>query len=308
MNTLKTLPISRYQLRFRVTKSISLPEYEGSALRGIFGRTLKKISCMTKLENCKTCSLYRTCPYTNIFETPPPQNHHLQKFSQVPNGYIIEPLGEWGVKTYHPNDMFCFDLVLFGKLISHLTLIAFAFKCALEYNLAGGKGELIDILHYDEWENKVSILKNKIILEYNENISIDKSFPQDLNLFFSTPLRIQENGNPLREDRITLPRLLISLAKRISLLSEFHSQPLHLNFEKLISQIEKIKDKKNLKWQDWTRYSTRQKQEMKLGGVIGEWRLENVPMEWAKLLYIGQWLHCGKNTTFGLGKYKITNL
>ena len=59
---------------------------------------------------------------------------------------------------------------------------------------------------------------------------------------------------------------------------------------------------------DWTRYSSRQDQKMKLGGVIGEWQFDNLSPELAKLLYIGQWLHCGKNATFGLGKYQITNL
>ena len=69
-----------------------------------------------------------------------------------------------------------------------------------------------------------------------------------------------------------------------------------------------IEDDKYLKWQDWTRYSSRQEQKMKLGGVIGEWHFNNLSPELAKLLYIGQWLHCGKNATFGLGKYQITNL
>lgn len=56
------------------------------------------------------------------------------------------------------------------------------------------------------------------------------------------------------------------------------------------------------------RYSSRQDQKMKLGGVIGEWQFKNLSPELAKLLYLGQWLHCGKNATFGLGKYRITNL
>nr|WP_243385246.1 CRISPR system precrRNA processing endoribonuclease RAMP protein Cas6 [Caviibacterium pharyngocola] len=94
----------------------------------------------------------------------------------------------------------------------------------------------------------------------------------------------------------------------MSLLSEFHHQPLKLDFEALIAQIPQIQDQKQLRWQDWTRYSYRQKQKMKLGGVVGSWQLSNVPAEWVKLLYLGQWLHCGKNATFGLGRYKITNL
>ena len=113
---LNSLPIARYQFTFQVTDAIQLPEYAGSTLRGAFGRALRKIACMTKQTDCKSCPLYRTCPYTNIFETPAPAEHQIQKFSQVPNGYIIEP-PEWGEKTYLPNELFQFSLVLFGKLI-----------------------------------------------------------------------------------------------------------------------------------------------------------------------------------------------
>ena len=80
------------------------------------------------------------------------------------------------------------------------------------------------------------------------------------------------------------------------------------DFELLKNQISQIQDEKILKWQDWTRYSSRQDQKMKLGGVVGKWQFKKLSPELSQLLYIGQWLHCGKNATFGLGKYKITNL
>ncbi|MDH2998911.1 CRISPR-associated protein Cas6 [Pasteurellaceae bacterium LFhippo2] len=305
---LDSLPIARYQFSFKVTQDIALPEYAGSALRGAFGRALRKIACMTKQEDCKSCPLYRSCPYTNIFETPAPDSHELQKFNQVPNGYIIEPYG-WGEKHYQIGELFQFNLVLFGRLIQQLPLIAFAFKRAFEYNLAGGKAELVDIANFSEDQTGCeSILENGNILEHITSIHIPENLPTDFILNIKTPLRLQENGVPLREHNISLERFLIGLAKRISLLSEFHHKSLNLDFETLISQLPQISEKRKLKWQDWTRYSSRQKQKMKLGGVVGLWELTNVTPEWAKLLYIGQWLHNGKNATFGLGKYQITNL
>ena len=41
-------------------------------------------------------------------------------------------------------------------------------------------------------------------------------------------------------------------------------------------------------------------------GVIGEWAFYDLPAELSALLYIGQWLHIGKETTFGHGGYRIT--
>ncbi|WGE83003.1 CRISPR system precrRNA processing endoribonuclease RAMP protein Cas6 [Actinobacillus equuli] len=308
--TLIQFPIVRYQFNFTVTEPIFLPEYAGSTLRGAFGRALRKIACMTKQENCKECPLYRTCPYTNIFETPAPAEHDLQKFSQVPNGYIIEP-PKWGEKLYQKGENLTFSLVLFGRLIEQLPLIAFAFKRAFEYGIGReqGKAEFVDIAKIEKKQTAVqSILINGNIIEHDKTIILPNNLPTALSIHIQTPLRLQENGKPLRENRINAERFFISLAKRISLLSEFHYQLLHLNFEQIKYDISQVKENKNLHWQDWTRYSSRQDQRMKLGGVVGEWHFADLSPQLAQLLYIGQWLHNGKNATFGLGKYRITNL
>ena len=126
---------------------------------------------MTKQTDCKSCPLYRSCPYTNIFETPAPAEHQIQKFSQVPNGYIIEP-SEWGEKTYLPNEVFQFSLVLFGKLIEQLPLIAFAFKRAFEYNVGHGKANLLNITVFDENTGQYQpILVNGNIIEHSKTVT-----------------------------------------------------------------------------------------------------------------------------------------
>ena len=303
-----SLPIARYQFTFTVTEPIQLPEYAGSTLRGAFGWALRKIACMTKQAECKGCPLYRTCPYTNIFETPAPTEHELQKFSQVPNGYMIEP-PDWGEKVYISGEKLQFSLVLFGRLIDQLPLIAFAFKRAFEYNVGRGKAHLLDISAFNENAEKFEpILVNGNIIEHHKSVKFPECFTNNAEIEISTPLRLQENSKPLNEKEINVERFFISLAKRIALLSEFHFKPFDLDFESLKNQIAQIEDKKYLKWQDWTRYSSRQDQKMKLGGVVGKWQFKNLSLELSKLLYIGQWLHCGKNATFGLGKYRITNL
>jgi hypothetical protein len=67
-------------------------------------------------------------------------------------------------------------------------------------------------------------------------------------------------------------------------------------------------DRSALRWQDWMRYSSRQKQEMTLGGVIGRWTLTgngDLLAEFGQWLYLGQWLHLGKNATMGMGGYTL---
>jgi hypothetical protein len=66
-------------------------------------------------------------------------------------------------------------------------------------------------------------------------------------------------------------------------------------------------DRSNLRWWDWVRYSSRQKQEMTLGGVVGKWHLQGELEELLPWLHLGQWLHLGKNATMGMGGYTLIN-
>jgi hypothetical protein len=64
-------------------------------------------------------------------------------------------------------------------------------------------------------------------------------------------------------------------------------------------------DHRALHWKDWTRYSSRQKQEMTLGGVVGPWVLHGDLFPLMPWLELGQWLHLGKNATMGMGAYQL---
>jgi hypothetical protein len=75
---MNSLAVARYQFNFEVQNTLHLNFYSGSMLRGVFGHALRHLACMTKMADCKQCQLYRTCPYPEIFETPPPENHSLQ--------------------------------------------------------------------------------------------------------------------------------------------------------------------------------------------------------------------------------------
>ena len=42
-----------------------------------------------------------------------------------------------------------------------------------------------------------------------------------------------------------------------------------------------------------------------LGGLLGRMQLQGELAPFAELLHWGQWLHVGKNTSFGLGGYRL---
>jgi CRISPR/Cas system endoribonuclease Cas6 (RAMP superfamily) len=61
----------------------------------------------------------------------------------------------------------------------------------------------------------------------------------------------------------------------------------------------------NIRWRDWERYSARQDARMKMGGFVGEVEYAGAIGEFVPLLKLGERVHIGKGTGFGLGRYVI---
>lgn len=305
-------PAARYRFEARVETSLYLPEYAGSALRGAFGHALRRIACLTREKNCKACPLYRSCPYPAIFEPPPPPEHPLQRFSEIPAPFVVEP-PPWGERHYSPGASLVFHLVLMGRSLDQLPLIVFAWQRALERGV--GRGDGIARLQ-QVWQETgpgeqalVFDAQAGQVMPHAATLPpLDDGLAQvrQLELHFTTPLRIQQEGRPLGPDSLNPRAFLMALVRRVALISEFHlGQPLALDFTQLAQQAAGVTARQDLAWRDWGRYSNRQRQEMKLGGCIGHWTLGNNLTPFLPFLHLGHWLHVGKNTSFGLGQYTI---
>lgn len=307
------LPFARFRLHWRTTTPLHLPAYAGSMLRGAFGHALRRISCLTRQKDCAGCPLLGTCPYPAIF-APPPAQHSLQRFSQIPAPYLIEP-PPWGERSLAPGEQFSFNIVLCGRALKELPLVTLALRQALQRGIGPGDGqaELIALNqqtgHHDLDSDEIQIYQpahGQFAPHAPTNPEAANQPCEEITLHFSTPLRLQENGHALPPNRLTPRALLMAAVRRTSLVAEFHGQtPSSWDFAKLSEQTATISDEKNLKWQDWTRRSSRQQQTMKLGGVIGSWKLKGNLALFLPALRLGQWLHIGKETVFGLGRYHL---
>lgn len=300
------VPFKRYRFAFSVTEPVGLPDYAGSQIRGSFGRALRRICCMTRQKDCKSCPLYRTCAYTQVFETPPPPTHPLQHFSQIPNAYVIEPEG-WGRRVCEPGETLEFDLVLIGRARDSLALVIYAFQKAFSFDIGRGKAELIRVQTVDgQTTNTIFDSSLKTVREHEQGTRIAVPDGSEIHLQIQTPLRLQQNGVPLLPGEVTAYPILTALLRRIALLYEFQClDKLDLNFHQLSEMAGAVALESSLEWVDWIRYSSRQNRHMNLGGVTGSIVLRDVPPEFRVLLAAGQLSHVGKNATFGLGRYRI---
>ena len=312
------LPANRYQFNFAVQTPLHLNFYSGSMLRGAFGHALRQLSCMTKMADCKACPLYRSCSYPAIFETPPPEQHGLQAFSEIPPPYIIEPPA-LGSKDYQPGDTLSFSMVLIGRAIQQLPLIIFAWQRALARGLGKQQSQasLIDVaLVINQAQDRVVIYKAQEGTmvsnhEYLTNKNRHDNFNagvQSVTLNVKTPLRIQKKGQTLAHD-MSGRDFIMALVRRYYLLEEFHTQHYQApDFAALAESARAVNAETCFKWCDWARYSNRQQQKMVLGGVLGSIKLTGQLQPFLPVIQLGQWLHAGNKTTFGMGLYVIETI
>lgn len=295
------LPLARYRFTFTVTRDIHLPAYAGSMLRGAFGHALRGLSCMTRQKECTGCPLHTTCPYPAIFAPVPPAEHSLQKFSQIPVPYVIEPEHS-ALRHYAAGQTFCFDMVLMGRAQAELPLVTLAWQRALGNGLGQAKGcATLESVEEHTQEAPTQHTAWPEALPCAETSVVD--------LHFITPLRLQENGKALPPNRLTPRALLMALVRRTHLLAEFHlGGPFTVDFTQLAKIAGCIRSEASdcpLHWQDWQRYSSRQQRTIQLGGVIGTWRLAGALTPFMPYLQLGTLLHVGKEAAFGLGHYRL---
>jgi hypothetical protein len=305
------LPLARYRLIWQALDHIKLPAYSGSAWRGAFGHSLKKLVCVTREPECPRCLLYRSCVYPYVFETPPdPSVGKLTRYTAAPHPFVLCP-DENMHGLLPPEHRAGLELTLFGHGNRQLPYIVHALDQAAQRGLGKERGrlQLIEVRQITADDS------NPVIYRPGESLQVQPPqapepplCPQRLQISVQTPLRLKAGGHHVIPEDFQFKALFSNLLRRISMLTAFHSeQPLETDFAGLTQAAHNIRIiSKNLRWHDWTRYSSRQDSLMQLGGLLGTVQIDGSGLQpfWP-YLWLGQWTHAGKNTSMGLGRYRI---
>ena len=312
---------AQFQFVLTAVDCIYLPAYKGSTFRGGFGHAFKKVVCVNRERICGSCLLKEKCVYSYVFETPPPSDtSKMRKYPFAPHPFVITPPLE-EKRTYRQNDPLCFELTLIGKSIDFLPYFIYTFDELGKMGIGKGKGkyqlEEVRAIQVGErsktkdgeaiviYSGKDKTLRNNFKVLTVDDIGLFNFSPSSLHLDFLTPTRLKYDGklSPDLEFHILVRNLL----RRTSLLSYFHcEEQLDLDFKGLIEEAKDVKvQKENLRWVDWERYSNRQETKMKMGGFTGSIIFGGDFEKYLPFLLLGEHIHVGKGTSFGLGKYEI---
>jgi len=271
-----------HYIEIKTNSKLKPPYFTGSMLRGAFGYALKKVTCINPSYSCDNCFAKDNCLYYDFYEKA--NSYHPFRFD---------------IKV--DSDNFDFALYLFNDATNKLAYILSALHKMLTQNGIGKENytfEDIQIL-----VNGTTIYDKNSFKELNiepNSFKLD-SFCRKVKIKLQTPLRIKKKNRLLRED-LELKDILRSIYQREQELTngvKVHS----LNYTPEIGESLKLLQYKELK-----RKSNRQKQTLKIDGLIGEMMVTNIDKQSYRLLKLGEIIGVGKQTVMGLGKIEVEDL
>jgi hypothetical protein len=293
----------KYEFYIKTETPITFYTIPTFIFRSVLGKNLRAISCLFKQNSCADCSLNKTCAYSLIFETPVEKdNEYLAGRNRAPHPLILSCVEE----LHKPVQQISFTVTLLGKSIEYFPYIYFALKqagkkgvfkqrvpYAIEDVVSNGKSVIIDDETID------TSLSNK---EWSLSSENTEAVPLQLKVNLLSPLRLKYGGKYGTD--FNANDVLNAVIRRMQLLCGFYgSSQCAINQEELFLNGPISINDRNLRWQDYTYFSSRQKKKLRMGGALGDFSLSGTaPPVVYSLLHAAELFHVGKNPVFGFGK------
>lgn len=282
--------------------------YKGSMLRGSLGTFLKKTCCTIHHQSCDECILVQTCAFPLLFMGKKLTGENA--FSTLPPPYCIHAT-DTGKTFYTPGELFTFHITLLSYAVGYLPYFVHAFMLAGKRGMgknsddAHGTFTIEDILY----RNKSIFHKDKqqIDIPPGETLALpvwdrSNSGTGTLQVHLKTPCRFKTENHLSAE--LSFRQLFQLIVRRIRSVWAMEGEDVRFeDFSTMLDRADIIQTVKNyLHWKDWTRYSSRQKSSMQLGGLSGSVYYQGDLAAFLPFLHLAKELNIGKQTSFGLGE------
>ena len=316
LDFLSHLTFAKLGLILEAEDPLHLPPYKGSTFRGAFGHAFRRITCVTKRADCATCIARSSCLYVQVFETPVPEGVSFTG-SEAPHPFVLEPPLDRR-ETFDPGSLLSFHLILIGKAaIGYLPYFIYTFDELGKLGIGKSKGkfrlkEVRDVLSADRvlYDGDQELLQgHPVCFDSAQDMGSAPPSGEYVTIRFLTPARMKSHGKLVTPETFTFRVFISQLHNRLFNLTLFHGGKAGLDrrwkeeVEPLIDEVQVAE--RDLHWYEWERYSGRQETRMKMGGIMETVAFQgNIAPLWS-LVRMGEVLHVGKASSFGLGQYVI---
>ena len=313
----RKLDLHCHEVTIRFLDKAVVPPYEGSMIRGAFGRSFKESCCPFPHENGAGCPLEDKCPYGYVFETSPPEEaRDFAKNRDVPRPYVFEPPEETKME-YAPGERMRFGFTVVGRAAEYMPYFIYAFSKMGEEGVGRlrARYELEDI----SARNPLTGTRERI---FDGEVARNRKLPtgwedavgaaegmngERLRLEFLTPAFVKFRGE-VSPEAPPFAALAQNLLIRLPMLSAVHCGELwREDFRSLVEragEVETVRD--DTTWVSFRRYSSFRGRSEPLEGVVGRVEYAGSAIEeFLPLLVMGGLAHVGKRAVFGLGRYRI---
>ena len=328
----QNLRIGLFRFTLAPVQPLEVPAInKGNMLRGGFGHAFRRLCCVPQCKDAKTCPLAVSCPYKAVFEPSPPLGaERLSKNQDIPRPFVFRA-PQTQQTRFEAGQRFEFGLVLIGRALDFLPYFVLSFrelaaeglglnraKCNLErvkqvkaFSNGTGLQDCQSVVIYtaedqlfraasvpstDEW------IKSRLHDAFVREVD---SGAKRLTMRFLTPTFLRADGEIIH--RPDFHHVFKRLRDRINALSTFFGGgPLDADFSKLGRRAEKVRTvASEVKWVERYRTSSKTKQRHDLSGFIGEASYEGDLTEFLPWFTMGELIHVGKHTAWGMGQYEL---
>jgi CRISPR-associated endoribonuclease Cas6 len=309
--------LTRLQIEIEPIEELHLPLYPANTFRGGLGYVLKDMLCEKGRKECvKQCQNSSDCSYAQLFEQIPGVKDQNGEYIPYIRPYLIQT-GRNLKRVYRKGETYTFFIHLFGDWVSKFHYFIAALKTLGEIGFGKQKENfrltrvLSEKNHWIKnvvYDGKQDVIKHSPLEVTYEEIKQQVSGinAEELKLNFFSPTYIQIEGQSVED--FHFHEMIDNMIRKYRSLMLFHHhvETNKEDFEDLLEaaiDVEKISS--SVSWKSYDRYSTRQQRDIFLNGVIGEMKFKGDVTPFLPILFLGSYIHLGKNSAFGLGQYKI---
>lgn len=302
---------AKYDFTLKFDSPILFDVYPLFVIRSVLGDKLRSICCRAKGKNCPECVFNKTCPYSWIFETIlDKSNEAVPGRDRGSHPYFLSFPSKKFDNFQEKVDKLTFTLTLMGKAIEYFPYIFEAIKKAGKSGLLKERipYSIESVVAFDETltDDEENLIKNATAKDFSMEIDSNKSQKTEEKSYlvkFTSPLRINAENHIL--NTITAYQFFMATVRRMRTLCSMYGEVSDSDFEKPLFNENSIYNE-NFVFIDLFRWSSRQKQSMKLGGIIGECKLSGSLSEMEeKLIEAASIFGIGKNNALGLGQVSV---